>query len=380
MSGPLAGVRVVEVASIGPGPFCAMVLADLGAEVLRVERIDAVSPASDPPPDPLQRSRTASIGIDLKHSDGPGVLLRLVEDADVLVEGFRPGVMERLGVGPDICLERNPRLVYGRMTGWGQDGPLSDRAGHDLDYLAIAGALHPMGDPDRPPPVPLNLVADFGGGGLLLAFGIVAALLERAGSGTGQVVDAAMVEGASLLMAMFHGMRATGMWSDIRGANLLDGGAPFYRTYRTADDRFIAVGAIEPKFYAALLEGLGLADADLPGQFDSARWPEVRERFAAVVATRTRAEWVERFEGLDACVAPVNDMGEAVADTHLVAREAFVDVGGITQPAPAPRFSRSDVGAPRPARAPGGDTDEVLAAAGFEAAAILALRAAGAIA
>lgn len=380
MSGPLSGVRVVEVASIGPGPFCAMVLADMGAEVVRVERVGSVASLSDPPPDPLQRGRAASIGLDLKHTDGPGVLLQLIESADVLVEGFRPGVMERLGVGPDVCLERNPRLVYGRMTGWGQDGPLSHRAGHDLDYLAIAGALHPMGDPDRPPPVPLNLVADFGGGGLLLAFGIAAALVERASSGEGQVIDAAMVEGAALLTAMFHGMRATGMWSGERGANLLDGAAPFYRTYRTADGRFVAVGALEPKFYAALLEGLGLDAADLPGQFEAARWPEMGERFAAVFATATRDEWVSRFEGVDACVAPVNEMGEAPTDPHLAARGSFLDVAGVTQPAPAPRFSRSQPSDPAPPRPPGADTDDLLDRLGFEESRIAALRASGAIA
>ena len=380
MSGPLSGVRVIEVASIGPGPFCAMMLADMGADVVRVERIASVAPDSDPPPDPLQRGRAASIGLDLKHADGPGVLLRLLDGADVLIEGFRPGVMERLGVGPDVCLDRNPRLVYGRMTGWGQDGPLADRAGHDLDYLAIAGALHPMGDPDRPPPVPLNLVADFGGGGLLLAFGIASALVERATSGAGQVIDAAMVEGAALLTTMFHGLRATGMWSDARGANLLDGGAPFYRAYRTADGRFMAVGAIEPKFYADLLAGLDFDQADLPGQYDTARWPEMRERFAARFAARTRDEWVARFEGFDACVAPVNDLGEAPDDPHLTARRAFVDVAGITQPAPAPRFSRSGPATPDAPRPPGADTDAVLLAAGLDADEVSRLRGAGVVA
>lgn len=381
MSGPLDGVTVVEIASIGPGPFCAMVLADMGAAVTRVERPGAVVPGSDPPPDPLQRGRAASIGVDLKQDAGSEIVVSLVDGADVLVEGFRPGVMERLGLGPDVCLGRNPRLVYGRITGWGQDGPLATRAGHDIDYLAISGMLHPIGDADRPPPPPLNLVADFGGGGMLLALGIVAALVERERSGQGQVVDAAMVEGSSLLGALIHGLRATGLWTDDRAANLLDGGAPFYRSYETADGRYVAVGAIEPQFYAELIDGLGLADEqDLPGQFDRAGWPVLHDRFAAVFRTRTRAEWASRFDGTDACVVPINDIGEAVADPHLVARGAFVDVAGLVQPAPAPRLSRSAVGAPAPARPPGADTDAVLRSLGFDEERIAALRSAGTVA
>lgn len=379
MSGPLDGIRVVEVASIGPGPFCCMVLADMGAEVIRVERLTALAPQSDPPPDPLQRGRAASIGIDLKHPDGVEVLLDLVGSADVLIEGFRPGVMERLGAGPDVCLDRNPRLVYGRLTGWGQDGPLSTVAGHDIDYLAISGVLHPIGDPDRPPPPPLNLVADFGGGGLLLAFGVAAALVERERSGAGQVIDTAMTEGSSLLAALVHGLRATGMWSDDRGSNLLDGAAPFYRAYETGDGGFVAVGAIEPQFYAALLDGLGLAAAGLTGQYEEAHWPELRQRFAEVFRTRTRDEWAEHFAGTDACVVPVNDLAGAVQDPHMIARRAFVDVAGVEQPAPAPRFSRSATSDPGPARPPGADTDAVLAALGISVERIAALRSNGAV-
>ena len=379
MTGPLDGVEVLEIASIGPGPFCAMVLADLGASVTRVERLTAVAPGSDPPPDPLQRGRAASVGIDLKHPEGREVLLRLVERSDVLVEGFRPGVLERLGAGPDECRGRNPGLVYGRMTGWGQEGPLAPRAGHDIDYLAVAGALHPIGEAGRPPPPPLNLVADFGGGGLLLAFGIVAALFERQQSGEGQVIDAAMVEGAALLTAMFHGLRAVGMWSDDRESNLLDGGAPFYRSYGTADGRFMAVGAIEPQFYAELIDGLGLADEDLPAQYDRGRWEELADRFAEVFATRTRAEWEEVFSGTDACVAPVRDLGEAVTDPHLAARGTFVEVAEVVQPGPAPRFSRSVTSEPGPARPPGSDTDAVLASLGYDADEVARLRAEGAV-
>lgn len=379
MTGPLHGIRVLEVASIGPGPFCAMVLADLGAEVVRVERVGAVAPTSDPPPDPLQRGRAASIGIDLKTPDGSEAMLRLVATVDVLVEGFRPGVMERLGVGPEHCHERNPRLVYGRMTGWGQDGPRADTAGHDIDYLAVAGALHPIGEADRPPPPPLNLVADFGAGGLLLAFGIAAALVERERSGLGQVVDAAMVEGAALLTAMFHGMLATGMWNDRRWSNLLDGAAPFYRSYATLDGGFVAVGAIEPQFYAALLAGLGLDPSELPGQYETTSWPETTERFAAVFAQRTRAEWEAVFAATDACVVGVNSLTEAQRDPHFAARGGFVEVGGVVQPGPAPRFSRSSVADPAPPRPPGGDTDRLLTGLGYTSADIASLRRRGVV-
>ena len=342
MSGPLHGLRVVEVASIGPGPFAAMVLSDLGADVTRVDRVGG----GDGVGDPLLRGRSSVVAADLKTEAGVGAVLRLVEESDVLIEGFRPGVAERLGFGPEVCAVRNPRLVYGRVTGWGQTGPRAARAGHDIDYLAVVGALHPIGDAGGGPVPPLNLVADFGGGGMLLVVGVLAALLERATSGRGQVVDAAMVDGASLLMAFHHGLIAGGLWTDRRGDNLLVGGAPFYRCYRTADDRYVAVGAIEPQFYAALLDGLGLTGEDLPDQYDRAGWGLLAERFAAVFAGRTRDEWDAAFAARDACVVPVLTPTEATVDAHLLARNNFVEIDGVVQPAPAPRFSRSETPVP----------------------------------
>lgn len=374
--GPLRGVRVVEIASLAPAPFGCMVLSDLGAEVLRVDRTDAVG--AEAPADPLCRGRR-SIGLNLKDAEGVGVLLRLVESADVLVEGFRPGVTERLGFGPDVCLERNPRLVYARMTGWGQQGPMAQMAGHDINYIAVAGALHPVGHAGERPVPPLNLVGDFGGGGMLLALGILAALHERWTSGRGQVVDAAMVDGASLLVSFVHGMRAQGLWQDRRGENLLDSGAPFYDTYETADGRHMSVGALEPKFYAALLRGLGLEGEDLP-QYDRERWPGMRTRFAEVFRRRTREEWTKIFDGTDACVAPVLTLGEAPVHPHNTARAGFVNLGGITQPAPAPRFDRTPAESPSPPVRPGAHTDETLADLGLPAAEIAALRERGAIA
>jgi alpha-methylacyl-CoA racemase len=364
MTGPLAGIAVLEVASIGPGPFAAMVLSDLGASVTRVERVDGVG--GPPPLDPLLRGRAASIGLDLKHPGAVGVVLRLVERSDVLIEGFRPGVMERLGLGPDACLGRNPRLVYGRMTGWGQTGPRATEAGHDIDYIALAGALHAIGAAAAPPPPPLNLVADFGGGGMVLVVGILAALVERGVSGRGEVVDAAMVDGASLLTTMIHGMRSAGLWSEEREDNLFDGGAPFYRCYRTADDRFVAVGALEPRFYASLVEGLGLDGDDIPDQYDRSGWGALGERFARVFATRTRDEWAEVFAGTDACVAPVLGLSEAPHDEHMSRRGSFIEVSGMVQPGPAPRFGRSAAPTPGPVRPAGADTRRVLADAGFD--------------
>jgi alpha-methylacyl-CoA racemase len=334
--GPLAGVRVVELAGIGPGPFCAMLLADLGADVLRVDRPAASRPGW---PTVLARGRR-SVAVDLKHPDGAGVVLDLVAAADALVEGFRPGVAERLGIGPDACLARNPRLVYGRVTGWGQQGPWRLAAGHDIDYVALAGALHPIGQAGGPPVPPLNLLGDFGGGGMLLALGVVAALLEAGRSGTGQVVDAAMVDGAALLTTQFHELLAAGLWREERGANLLDGGAPFYGVYETADGRHLAVGALEPQFWAELLRRLGLDAGDLPAQLDRDGWPLLRARLAALFRTRTRDEWSELLAGTDACVTPVLGLAEAPAHPHNRARGTFVDVGGVVQPAPAPRFSR----------------------------------------
>jgi alpha-methylacyl-CoA racemase len=378
VSGPLAGVRVLEIGSIGPGPFCAMVLADMGAAVVRLERPEMAAPGSDPPPDPLLRGRKGSICVDLKSERGPEVALRLVDRSDVLIEGFRPGVMERLGLGPSVCLERNPRLVYGRMTGWGRAGPRAGTAGHDIDYLAVSGVLHPLGDADRPPTPPLNLVADFGGGGMVLALGIAAALFERSGSGQGQVVDAAMVEGSSLLAAMFHGFHHTGAWTDSRASNLLDGGAPFYACYETSDSRFVAVGALEPAFYAALIEGLGLEAEELPGQYDSAEWPKLRRRFEEVFRTRTRDEWAEVFAGTDSCVAPVNALGEAPLDPTM--QPSFVEVDGIVQPGPTPAFSRTGASVPGPPRPPGGDTEAVLVDAGFTGDDVRELRELGVVA
>jgi alpha-methylacyl-CoA racemase len=375
VSGPLEGVRVVELAGIGPGPFCGMLLADMGAEVVRVDR----PPLPGAWPDLMARGKR-SVVVDLKHEAGAEVVLRLVASADALLEGFRPGVAERLGVGPDACLARNPSLVYGRMTGWGQDGPLRQSAGHDIDYIALAGALHPIGAAGGPPVPPLNLLGDFGGGGLLLAFGIACALVEARRSGRGQVVDAAIVDGASLLATSFHELAALGLWQERRGSNLLDGGAPFYGVYETADGGHLAVGALEPRFYGELLDRLGLGGEDLPAQTDRERWPELRERLEAVFRTRTRDEWIERFEGSDACVAPVLRPSEAPDHPHHQARGSFVPVGETRQPAPAPRFSRTRPAPPAGPPMTGEHTDEVLAAGGFSQEEIATLRAAGAVA
>jgi len=342
----LDGIRVLDLSRLLPGPFLTMVLADLGADVVRIDRPGRL-PASDA--EVLLRGRRCAVAADLKDPAQRDAVLALADGADVLVEGFRPGVMERLGLGPDVCLERNPRLVYGRMTGWGQDGPLASAAGHDIDYIALAGALDPIGRAGERPHAPLNLIGDFAGGGLLLAVGVLAALLERERSGRGQVVDAAMVDGSALLTAFLHGMIGAGLWSRGRGENTLDGGAPYYDTYPTADGGFVAVGALEPAFYRALLAGLGLSDApDLPGQHDRSRWPELRERFARVFATRSRDEWAAIFSGSDACVAPVLSPTEAPDHPHHRARKTFVEVGGLAQPAPAPRFGRTPAQPPRP--------------------------------
>lgn len=340
--GPLAGIRVLEFEAIGPGPFCAMMLADMGADVLLVDRPSdpRLGVGRDRWSDVMLRGRR-SVTLDLKSRDGVAAALALAGRADALIEGFRPGVMERLGLGPDALLARNPRLVYGRMTGWGQDGPLAPRAGHDIDYIALSGVLHAIGRAGGPPVPPLNLVGDFGGGGMLLAFGIACALIEARSSGRGQVVDAAMVEGASLLATMFAGMLAAGTWSETRGGNLLDSGAPWYDTYETRDGRFVAIGAIEPKFYEELLARMGLAGEPLPPQRDRAGWPALRQRFAEVFRTRTRDEWCAAFEGSDACFAPVLTFAEARAHPHNVARGAHVTTGEVPQPAPAPRFSRT---------------------------------------
>ena len=385
--GPLAGVQVIEIGGLGPAPFCAMVLADLGADVLRVERPDK-APAAETIAvhdglasyDLLSRGRL-SAGIDLKHPDGVALIRRLATEADVLIEGFRPGVAERLGFGPADLRAVAPRLVYGRMTGWGQTGPLADQPGHDINYLALAGVLAHIGREGQPPTPPLNLVADFGGGGLLLALGVCAALLERSRSGEGQVVDAAMIDGAALLMTPLFGASESGYWSDERGTNLLDSGAPFYDCYQCRDGGWVAVGAIEPQFYAALLDGLGLADdTSLPDQNDTARWPELRERLAAAFVQRSRDEWAEHFEHLGACVTPVLTMGEARHHPHHAARHTFVEVAGAHQPGPAPRFSRTPGAIARPPQLAAANTDEVLVRWGVEADELASLRAAGAIA
>ena len=331
---PLAGIRVIEMAGIGPAPFCGMLLADMGAEVLRIDR-----PGTPPPPptDITARGKTAR-PLDLKDAAAIAGLLELVAGADALIEGFRPGVMERLGLGPTACQSRNPRLVYGRMTGWGQTGPWAAMAGHDINYIAISGALDAIGTADAPVP-PLNLVGDYGGGGMLLAMGVLAALLHVRGGGPGQVVDAAMSDGAALLMAPIYGMRAAGRWGAPRGGNLLDGGAPFYGTYVCADGGFLAVGPIEPQFFARFIRGIGLDEADFTGRADAASWPALRARIAAVLRTRGRDEWAALFDGTDACVAPVLSMVEAPAHPHNMARATFVERDGVMQPAAAPRFS-----------------------------------------
>ncbi len=377
--GPLSGVRIVELVGIGPGPFCAMMLADLGADVIRVDRAAAVRPENHgtPSPDVLARGRR-SIGVDLKHADGVETVLRLVEQADGLIEGFRPGVTERLGLGPDACLARNPRLVYGRMTGFGQDGPMAQMAGHDINYIAISGMLHAIGRAGERPVPPLNLVGDFGGGGLLLALGIVSAILEARTSGQGQVVDAAMIEGAALLGTMMFGMLPSGAWTDERGVNLLDTGMPYYDTYETADGRYVSLGPLEPQFYAELLQLLGVADDPGFPQRDVDN-EALRDRLTAIFASKTRDEWDAILGGSDACYAPVLSMREASEHPHMVARKAFTEVDGIVQPAPAPRFSRTPGAVSRPPEWPGSSTDAALGDWGFSTDQVAELRAAGAV-
>lgn len=368
----LSGVKIVELAGIGPAPFAAMMLADHGAEVIRIDRPGAPGD----PTDVLRRGRK-SIALDLKRPESIAIVRDLVREADGLIEGFRPGVMERLGLGPEVLLGDNPRLAYGRMTGWGQTGPLSALAGHDINYAAISGALGAIGRAGEAPVPPLNLVADFGGGGMLMAFAMTAAILHARGGGVGQVIDCAMTEGSSLLMAMIWGFRASGRWHDERGANILDTGAPFYEVYACSDGGHVAIGAIEPQFYAALRAKLGLdTDPAFDPQFDRAAWPARKAKIAALFATRSRAEWEETFADADLCFAPVLTFAEAPAHPHAVARGSFVAPGGVTQPAPAPRFSAtpaSEPGAPRP---PGGDAAALLRDIGYDGARIAALTAA----
>jgi alpha-methylacyl-CoA racemase len=365
---------------LGPGPFCGMLLADMGAEVLRVDRVAAANAIdrSRPATSAMDRGKRA-VAVDLKVAEGVETLLRLVDGADAFFEVFRPGVAERLGIGPDDCLARNPRLVYGRLTGWGQDGPYAQAAGHDIDYIALAGALEPLGRAGEKPTPPINVLGDFAGGGMLLAFGIACAAFEAARSGTGQVIDAAMVDGAALMLTPFYAARASGYWGE-RGTNHLDTGAPFYEVYETADAKFVAVGTVEPKFYAELLERIGLdLDLDLDAQYDKTRWPADKERLAEVFRTKTRDEWCALLERTDACFAPVLTPLEAPEHPHNRARRTFLSPGGVPQPAPAPRFSRTPAPTPGPPMHPGDDTEAVLSSWGFKADEVADLRATGAV-
>jgi alpha-methylacyl-CoA racemase len=376
MSGPLEGVKVLEVAGIGPGPFAAMVLADMGAEVIRIDRADAVA-SYDLNRDAgaaLQRGRR-SIAVDLKQEGGIATVLRMTRSADALIEGFRPGVMERLGIGPDVVLSNNPAIIYGRMTGWGQDGPYAQMAGHDIDYIAVAGVLNHIGRAGQPPTPPLNLVGDFGGGGMLLAFGVVCALFEARRSGRGQVIDAAMFEAASLLATAFYNSKLA---AGDRGTNMLDSGAPFYDAYETSDGLYVAVGAVEPQFYAKLLSLLGLDPAEFP-QWDRSAWPSLKIRFAKVFASKTRDQWCEVMEDTDACFAPVLSFTEAKTHRHGRSRGSFVEIGGNLHPAPAPRFSRTQPDTPSPPVCPGQHTEEVLLQWGFSKEEVLGLLQSGSV-
>ncbi len=378
--GPLEGIKILEVAGIGPGPFAGMMLSDMGADVIRIDRADRArgGDPANPPKDVLARGRR-SVAVDLKNPDGIETVLAMVEKADVIIEGFRPGVMERLGLGPDICLARNPGLIFGRMTGWGQDGPMAAAAGHDINYIALTGALHSIGRRDEAPVPPLNLVGDFGGGGMLLAYGVVCGLLEKFRSGKGQVVDAAMVDGASALMGMIYAMKAMGVWQTERGTNMLDTGAHFYDVYETKDQKYVSIGSIEPQFYVLLLNALGLEGEELPHQMEREKWAALKVRVAEIFKTRTRDAWTEIMEGTDICYAPVLDLDEAPEHPHIKHRETFVEAAGVVQPAPAPRFSRTAPELVRPPSFEGQHTDEVLAAFGFDNARIGQLRSAKAI-
>ena len=378
--GVLSGYKVVEFAGIGPAPMCAMLLSDMGAEVLRIDRTEDadLGVATDAKFNLLGRGRR-SVAIDLKQPAGTEAALALIEQADALIEGFRPGVMERLGIGPDVCLARNPRLVFGRMTGWGQEGPLAKAVGHDINYIALVGALHSIGRKGEAPVPPLNLVGDFGGGGVFLALGVVGALLEAQKSGKGQVIDVAMIDGAASLMTAIYGLRAAGKWTDNRGENILDTGAHYYNVYETSDGQYVSVGSIEPKFYAELLRLTGLEREELPRQNDRAAWPTLTEKLAAIFRTKTRAEWDALLEGSDICYAPVLNMQEAAKHPHNQARETFVEVEGVPQPAPAPRFSRTPSAIQRPPASPGEHTEEALRDWGFDAAELDRLRGHGVI-
>ncbi len=374
--GPLAGIKVVEMAAIGPGPFCSMMLSDMGAEVIRIDRLN--QKGSGHRSNVLYRGRK-SIALDLKNPKGVEVALDLIAQADVVVEGFRPGVMERLGLGPDVCLARNPRLVFGRMTGWGQDGPLSQAAGHDINYISIAGALGAMGYADRPPAPPLNLVGDFGGGAMYLLTGILAALVERISSGQGQVIDAAMTDGTASLLSPFFGLMDMGMWTTDRYSNRLDGGAYYYGSYECKDGRHVSIGSLEPQFYALLLEKCEITDDSFKEQLDQGSWSIKREKMEAIFKTKTRDEWCEIMEGTDVCFAPVLDLEEAPDHPHNIARKTYVEFDGVTQPAPAPRFSRTQGDIQSSSAMAGEHTDEILEDWGFSTSQIEELKTAGAI-
>ncbi len=376
-SGPLHGLKVIEMAGLAPGPFAAMMLADMGAQVLRIDRPDP-APRAMPQRFYFTDRNRRSIAVDLKSAAGVALVRRLLGGADALIEGFRPGVMERLGLGPAECLALNQRLVYGRMTGWGQDGPMAMAPGHDINYIALAGALEAIGEAGRPPVLPLNLVGDFGGGGMYLAFGIACALIEAARSGQGQVVDAAMVDGAASLMTYFHGYRAGGKWPG-RGRSVTGGGSPFYAVYQTKDGKYVSVGSAEPKFYAELLRQTGLDQAGLPDRSDPANWPVIRERLEAVFRTKTRDAWCAQLETSETCFAPVLDMQEAAEHPHNAARGTFIEIDGMLQPAPAPRFSRTPSATPTAGVEPGVDLPAALDGWGLEAGEIQALSAAGVV-
>ena len=374
--GPLAGIRVIEMAGIGPGPFCAMMLSDLGAEVVRLDRLSLKGAGERA--NVLSRGRR-SLAVDLKTPQGVEIALGMIDRADALIEGFRPGVMERLGLGPEVCCERNPGLVYGRMTGWGQTGPLAKAAGHDINYISIGGALGAMGYADRPPAPPLNLIGDFGGGAMYLLCGLLAALLERGNSGRGQVVDAAMTDGTASLLSPFYGLMAMGLWTTERHSNRLDGGAPFYGSYECADGKYISIGSLEPQFYALLLEKAGIDDPQFKQQYEQENWPEMREKVAAVFRAKTRDQWCELMEGTDVCFAPVLDLAEAPEHPHNRARDTFVEFDGVLQPAPAPRFSRTGGGIQSPAAKVGEHSEQVMADWGLESERIAQWRESGAI-
>jgi alpha-methylacyl-CoA racemase len=375
--GPLKGLKIIEMAGIGPGPFCGMVLADLGVEIIRVDRASAIGTGSKQ--DAANRGKK-SIAVDLKSEEGVEVVLKLVETADAIFEGFRPGVMERLGLGPDVCSERNERIVFGRMTGWGQEGPLANAAGHDINYISLTGALAAIGRPGSPPVPPLNLIGDFGGGGMLLALGLLAALLESKESKKGQVVDAAMTDGSALLMTMIYSMYSSGMWKTSMGSNLLDGGSHFYDTYECKDGKFISLGSIEPQFYALLCQIAELDESIFGKQMSRDSWPEQKEAIKKIILDKTRDEWCEFMEGTDVCFAPVLDMSEAPKHPHNVERKTFIDLEGVTQPAPAPRFSRTEPEVVSSPSVVGEHTDEVLTSIGFSDEDINALKTSGAVA